>query len=358
MGEVYLAEDTKLDRKVAIKILPATLAGNSDRMRRFVQEAKAASALNHPNIITIYEIDETESGHFLATEFIDGATLRERIRKASIKPGEVLDVAAQIASALSAAHAAGIVHRDIKPENIMMRADGIVKVLDFGLAKLTERLPPDSVDAEAATKALVQTEPGVVLGTTAYMSPEQARGLAVDARTDIFSLGVVIYELVAGRTPFGSATRSDLIAALLVLMIGAVGLSIYLHARNSGTAIESIAVLPFVNQNNDPDSEYLSDGVTESIINSLAQLPNLKVIARSSVFRYKGRQIDLIAAGKELGVRAILTGRVVQRGDNLIISTELVDVGENKQLWGEQYDRKVSDILVVQKEMAKKAWAS
>src|SRR5438445_10637046 len=167
MGEVYLAQDTKLDRKVALKILPATLAGNSDRMRRFVQEAKAASALNHPNIITIYEIDETESGHFLATEFIDGATLRERIRKASIKPGEVLDVAAQIASALSAAHAAGIVHRDVKPENIMMRADGILKVLDFGLAKLTERLPPDSVDAEVATKALVQTEPGWVLGTPA-----------------------------------------------------------------------------------------------------------------------------------------------------------------------------------------------
>src|SRR5437763_3754944 len=215
MGEVYLARDTKLDRKVEIKILPATLAGNSDRMRRFVQAAKAASALNHPNIITIYEIDETESGHFLATEFIDGATLRERIRKASIKPGEVVDVSAQLASALSAAHAAGIVHRDIKPENIMMRADGIVKVLDFGLAKLTERLPPGSVDAEAATKALVQTEPGVVLGTTAYMSPEQARGLTVDARTDIFSLGVVIYELVAGRTPFGGTTRSDLIVALL-----------------------------------------------------------------------------------------------------------------------------------------------
>src|SRR6266568_3202290 len=472
MGEVYLALDTRLDRKVALKILPAEVAAHPDRMKRFVQEAKAASALNHPNIITIYEIDETESGHFIAIEFIEGETLRERMRKASIKPGEVLDVAAQIASALSAAHAAGIVHRDVKPENIMMRADGIVKVLDFGLAKLTERLPPDSVDAEAATKALVQTEPGVVLGTTAYMSPEQARGLAVDARTDMFSLGVVIYELVAGRTPFGGTTRSDLIAALLereppplarfapevpaelerivlkalakdpderfqtakdllidlkrlkqrldvqieiarasapelsggggaeptaareivptapqtdaptalgpssatssaeylvsgikqhklaviaallVLIIGAAGLGIYLHARNTEVTIGSIAVLPFVNQSHDPNSEYLSDGLTESIINSLTQLPNLKVSARSSVFRYKGKDDDPMAVGKELGVSAVLTGRIMQRSDSLTISTELLDVRENKQLWGEQYQRKVSDLLAVERDIA------
>ncbi|HVS82218.1 MAG TPA: serine/threonine-protein kinase [Pyrinomonadaceae bacterium] len=216
MGEVYLAQDTKLDRKVALKILPAEVASNEDRMKRFVQEAKAASALNHPNIITIYEVEQIDSVNFIATEFIDGLTLRARMRNTSpMKLAEVLNAAAQIASALSAAHAAGIVHRDIKPENIMLRRDGIVKVLDFGLAKLTERLPPDSVDAEAATKALVHTEPGVVLGTVAYMSPEQARGMAVDARTDIFSLGVVIYEMVAGQAPFGGATRSDLIVALL-----------------------------------------------------------------------------------------------------------------------------------------------
>jgi eukaryotic-like serine/threonine-protein kinase len=472
MGEVYLAQDTKLDRKVAIKILPATLAGNNDRMRRFVQEAKAASALNHPNIITIYEIDETESGHFLATEFIDGVTLRERIRKASIKPGEVLDVAAQIASALSAAHAAGIVHRDVKPENIMMRADGIVKVLDFGLAKLTERLPPDSVDAEAATKALVQTEPGVVMGTTAYMSPEQARGLAVDARTDIFSLGVVIYELIAGRTPFGGTTRSDLIAALLereppplarfapevpaelerivmkalakdpderfqtakdllidlkrlkqkldvaaeiartsapelsrgggaeptaareivpiapqtdaptafgpssatssaeylvsgikqhklaaaitllLLVIGAVFLSVYLYRRNTEVAIDSIAVLPFVNASDDPDTEYLSDGITESLINSFSQLqPKLRVIPRNTVFRYKGQQLDPQEIGRKLGVRALLTGRVTQHGDNVNIQTELIDVDQESQLWGEQYNRRLSDIMAIQEEI-------
>src|SRR5436853_1693541 len=214
MGEVYLAQDTKLDRKVALKILPADVAAHADRMKRFVQEAKAASALNHPNILTIHEIDQTDSGHFIATEFIDGETLRERLRNAPMKLGEVLDVAAQIASALAAAHAAGIIHRDIKPENVMLRRDGIVKVLDFGLAKLTERLTPDSADAEAATKALVQTEPGVVMGTAIYMSPEQARGLTVDVRTDIFSLGAVLYEMVAGCLPFEGSTSSEVVASI------------------------------------------------------------------------------------------------------------------------------------------------
>src|SRR5713101_606833 len=215
MGEVYLAQDTKLDRKVALKILPAEVAAHPDRMRRFVQEAKTASALNHPGIITIYEIEQIDSVNLIATEFIDGDTLRESVKNGPLKLGEVLEVAIQTASALAAAHAAGIVHRDIKPENIMLRRDGIVKVLDFGLAKLAERPPADSVDTEAKTKGLVQTEPGVVMGTVAYMSPEQARGLAVDARTDIFSLGVVIYEMVAGQAPFGGTTRSDLIVALL-----------------------------------------------------------------------------------------------------------------------------------------------
>src|SRR5256884_2152408 len=215
MGEVYLAQDTRLDRKVALKILPVEVAAHPDRMKRFLQEAKTVSALNHPNIITIYEIEHIDSVNFIATEFIDGETLRQRLKNAPVKLGEVLDVATQIASALSAAHAAGIVHRDVKPENIMLRTDGIVKVLDFGLAKLTERLSPDSVDTEAATKALVQTEPGVVLGTVAYMSPEQARGLVVDARTDIFSLGVVIYEMVAGKTPFAGSSGNEIISAIL-----------------------------------------------------------------------------------------------------------------------------------------------
>ena len=215
MGEVYLAQDTKLDRKVALKILPAELAANRDRMRRFVQEAKAASALNHPNIITIYEIDETESGHIIATEFIDGETLRERALKAPLKLAEWLEIAIQIAGALAAAHAAGIVHRDIKPENVMIRTDGIVKVLDFGLAKLTTPLSIDSIDNEAPTRPNVNTDPGMVMGTALYMSPEQARGLSIDARTDIFSLGIVLYEMVAGRLPFDGSNRNEIMASVL-----------------------------------------------------------------------------------------------------------------------------------------------
>ncbi len=214
MGEVYLAEDTKLHRKVALKVLPPEVGSNQDRMRRFVQEAQAASALNHPNIITIHEIDQTDSGHFIATEFIDGQTLREHMRTAPMKLGEVLDVAAQIASALSAAHAAGIIHRDIKPENIMVRRDGVVKVLDFGLAKLTID-DSATIDTEAPTKTLFKTDPGTVVGTVVYMSPEQARGMPVDARTDIFSLGVVLYEMVAGCLPFAGSTLSEVMASIL-----------------------------------------------------------------------------------------------------------------------------------------------
>src|SRR5438094_4680317 len=215
MGEVYLAHDTKLDRKVALKILPAEIAGDRNRMNRFVQEAKAASALNHPNIITIHEIDQTDSAHFIAMEFIDGETLRERLSGAPMKLSEVLDVAIQTSSAFSAAHAVGIVHRDIKPENIMLRSDGIVKVLDFGLAKLTEQVSSELIDTEAPTRFAFNTEPGVVMGTALYMSPEQARGQQVDARTDIFSLGVLIYEMVAGRLPFEGSNTNEILASIL-----------------------------------------------------------------------------------------------------------------------------------------------
>jgi len=477
MGEVYLAQDTKLERTVALKILPAEVAADRNRMNRFVQEAKAASALNHPNIITIFEIEQVDSVSFIATEFIDGETLRERLRSEPMKLGEVLDVAIQSGSALSAAHAASIVHRDIKPENIMLRRDGIVKVLDFGLAKLSEPRPARiaggfKIDTEAPTRVAVHTEPGAVMGTAFYMSPEQARGLEVDVGTDIFSLGVVIYEMVGGRLPFVGSNQNEIVASILsdkeapplaryaqevpaelerivakalrksrderyqtvkdllldlktlkqelefqaklersapsravgsaaalsgaqssaainrsfastvevrpapvtssaeylvtgikqhklaaavavvLLVIAGVGLAFYLRAGNPEVAIESIAVLPFVNQNNDPSTEYLSDGLTESIINSLTQVSNLKVIARSSVFRYKGKQTDPITVANELGVRAVLTGRIMQRGDSLTVSAELIDARDNKQLWGERYERKVSDLLSVQRDIA------
>ncbi len=214
MGEVYLAQDTKLGRRVALKVLPAGVASDERRTQRFVQEAQAASALNHPNIITIHEIEEIDSTLYIATEFIEGETLRQRAARARLTIPESLDVAIQIASALSAAHEAGIVHRDIKPENVMLRRDGIVKVLDFGLAKLAE-LQPSGVDTEAPTKAIVNTEPGTVMGTAAYMSPEQARGLETDARTDIWSLGCVLYETVTGRRPFEGETATDVIAAII-----------------------------------------------------------------------------------------------------------------------------------------------
>jgi serine/threonine protein kinase/Tfp pilus assembly protein PilF len=463
MGEVYLAQDTKLDRKVALKILPAEVAADRSRMSRFVQEAKTASALNHPNILTIYEIDQADSIYFIATEFIDGVTLRERIRKASMKLGEVLDVAIQTASALSAAHAAGIVHRDIKPENIMLRRDGIVKVLDFGLAKLTERLAPDSVDTEAPTS--FKTDPGTVVGTAVYMSPEQARGMPVDARTDIFSLGIVLYEMVAGCLPFAGSTSSEVLAAILsdkepqplarysrevpaelerlvakalrknrdqryqtvqdllldlqslkqeleferklerslppttksvadaseqaegqtvmesatrptvsergrtsatklnrrsaviavvaLFVIASAAGAYFYFLRAHGGAIDSVAVMPFVNESGNAEVEYLSDGMTETLISSLSQLPNLSVKARSTVFRYKGKETNPKAIGKELNVQAILNGRVVQRGERLTLSLELIDAQTENVIWSDKYDRKQTDLVSLQNEIAR-----
>jgi serine/threonine protein kinase/TolB-like protein len=471
MGEVYLAEDTRLNRNVALKLLPAEFTQDEERLRRFAQEAKAVSALNHPNILTIHDIGQSGAIHFMATEHVEGETLRDRLRRTPITITEALDIAAQIAGALSAAHQAGIIHRDIKPENVMLRPDGIVKVLDFGLAKLTEPRAL-STDTAAPTIAKANTDPVKILGTVNYMSPEQARGKPVDARSDLFSLGVVIYEMVAGRAPFEGETASDLIAAILKteppplvkhspdappelerivtkalskdkeeryqtakdllidlkrlrrqidvdaeverslapesakrsLMVTASGaapatasamtapsttlparqtssaeylitgikqhkvavlvvlalivggvfvMTRYWHATNTEVAIESIAVLPFDNQSRDPDADYLSDGITESIINNLTQLPSLRVIARSTVFRYKGKAADPMAIGKELGVRAVLVGRLLQRGDGLIISTELVDVRDNKQVWGEQYNRKMTDLLALQSDIAR-----
>jgi eukaryotic-like serine/threonine-protein kinase len=469
MGQVYLAHDTELDRPVAIKLLTESVAADSQRLQRFVQEAKAASALNHPHILTIYEIGNFEGTRFIATEFIDGETLRERM-KARMKLSDALEFSIQTAGALAAAHTAGIIHRDIKPENIMVRRDGYVKVLDFGLAKLSA--PEGSAtDPEAATRAMVNTGAGTVMGTANYMSPEQAKGTSVDARSDIWSLGAVLYEMVGGRVPFPGETPTETISLILqrdavpltrltpdvpaelerivtkaltkdreeryqtmkdllidlralkrklevdaeidrtvapqlrsgfatssggpstvsgtaapltatssvpaassaeyiatgikrhklivaaaigVIVVGAVLGWWYWHARNSEVAVDSIAVLPFQNQSGNPGDEWLADGVTESIINSLTQLPNLRVIARSSVFRYKGKDSDPFVVGKELGVRAVLVGRMMQRGDTVTVSTELVDVRDNKQLWGEQYDQKVSDMITLPRDIASK----
>ncbi|MDQ2920851.1 MAG: serine/threonine-protein kinase, partial [Acidobacteriota bacterium] len=462
MGEVYLAQDSRLGRKVALKMLPDYFTRDDERVRRFQQEARAASALNHPNIITIYEIGQIDSRHFIATEFIEGETLRQRMARTRMKIGEVLEVATQVAGALTAAHQAGIAHRDIKPGNIMLRPDGVVKVLDFGLAKLTEQ---KGDDLEAAT--LVNTKQGIVMGTAHYMSPEQARGQKIDARTDLFSLGAVLYEMVAGGVPFEGETMMDVLASILekepppltrhlpeapkelqrivikalrkhvdgryqtskdmladlkslkeemefeaklesstapdsidrvaaassdrqamvgpaqklarqtgkissaeyligeikrhravvaavvaILVIAAAAI-VYSSLAGRGETIDSVAVLPFVNASSDENAEYLSDGITESIIYNLSQLPNLKVMSRSSVFRYKGKETDPQLVGRELSVRAVMTGRVIQRGDGLMISAELVDARDNRLLWGQQYNRKMTDILAVQGEISR-----
>ena len=463
MGEVYLATDTTLNRRVALKILNADVDVESERMRRFVQEAKAASALNHPNIITIHEIGAAENRHFIATEYIEGETLHRRLRGEPMSLKSVLDAVIQIASALQAAHEANIIHRDIKPENVMLRPDGLIKVVDFGIAKVTEPLTPAEVDSEAATLLEPEhTSPGTIIGTASYMSPEQARGLTVDARTDIFSLGVILYEMLTGRKPFAGETSMDSLVSLLqkepapirdampdvpaeierivskqlrkncderyqtvrdllvdlkesrkelefqdklklraparrathsqstaetptaiarttsstgsfvrevgkrkvmvagliaVLLLASVAI-IYRLSRNrssismADTPIDSIAVLPFQNKNTDPETEYLSEGLSESLIYGLSQLPNLKVSPPSSVSRYTGKDIDPVAIGTNLGVNAVTTGRFAQHGDDLTISVELVDVRNNKLLWGGHYDRKLADLISTQREIA------
>jgi serine/threonine-protein kinase len=468
MGEVYLAQDTKLDRKVALKILPAELASNQDRMRRFTQEARAAAALNHPNIAHIYEVDESEGTSFIAMEFIDGFTLRELIHGKPTEMSKLLRYLQHVAEGLAKAHGAGIVHRDLKPDNVMVTREGHAKILDFGLAKLVE---PQSASgqrsdglSEVATALMRQhSTPGAVLGTVGYMSPEQAQGKTeeIDHRSDIFAFGCILYEAVTGHKAFAgndaidtlnkiireeprpvsgfapetpnhlqriirrclakdrddryqtikdvaielrdlrhelardggieatvpsggrteptaasvlsaatagqaaslssaeyivSGIRQHKLAAAivllaLILMVG--GVAWYRHAATTEVAIESIAVFPFQNKSTEPDTEYLADGLTESLIYRLSQLPNLKVSPTSSVFHYKGKEIDPVKAGQELGVNAVLSGRIVQRGENLTISAELTDVRYNKLLWGEQYERKMSELLSTQREIAR-----
>ena len=476
MGEVYLAQDTsELGRTVALKILPAEVAKDKDRLQRFTQEARTVSNLNHPNILTVHEFGRTDSASFIATEYVDGVTLREHLSKRRLKLVDVLDMAIQIVGALNAAHEAGVTHRDLKPENVMVRKDHIVKVLDFGLAKLSGLSavaggPKSEESEDAATKVLVKTEPGLVMGTVSYMSPEQSVGQGVDQRTDIWSAGVVLYEMIAGSIPFPGKdihrqiiaiqetdpvplaqqvegvperleeivakclakdkneryqTAKDLLIdlrnfrrkldvdaeiertvapalrstsagaspstqgaqmtagmtasavqvsttssaeyivtgimqhkvaaaiALVVLVAGGIGALLFLRGRSSDAAIKSIAVLPFVNQSGNADVEYLSDGMTETLISSLSQLPNLNVKARSSVFRYKGKDIDPKTVGKELGVQAVLNGRVMQRGDQLTLSLELIDTSTENVIWSEQYNRKQSDLVSLQSEIAR-----
>ncbi len=396
MGEVYLAQDTQLRRPVALKLLPADLIENKDRLLRFEQEAYAASALNHPNILTIYEIGQSDDIRFIAAEFVEGETLRQRMTNTQMELSEVLDTAIQLASALAAAHQAGIVHRDIKPENIMVRKDGYIKVLDFGLAKLAENQGLAS-DPEAETIRLVKTEPGAVVGTVSYMSPEQARGSIVDGRTDIWSLGVVIYEMIARTMPFEGLTGNDVIASILKteplpLSRFATGAPIELQRivrkalrkdrdercqsardmlldlknlrleididrqgeRASPQEVSSVAILPFRNLTGDSTVNFYEFSLADAVITELVRLRSLVVRPSSAIAKYLGNRKDPIEAGRELKVNAVLAASFLHTAGRVRVTAQLLDVTNGDVLWGDRIDSHESDIIAVQDIIAQR----
>ncbi|HEX6127176.1 MAG TPA: protein kinase [Pyrinomonadaceae bacterium] len=458
MGDVWLAEDTRLERKVALKLLPAEVASNPERLQRFLREARATASLNHPNIAHIYEIGQSGETHFIAMEFVEGMTLSRYLITNRPELATILKIFEGVAEGLAKAHASGILHRDLKPDNIMVTQDGLVKVLDFGLAKLISR--PETDVSQTPDSGI--TTPGAIMGTPSYMSPEQARGRTseIDSRSDIFAFGCVLFEALTGvkafrgedpvdtlikivRDPAPSMTainpalphdlqrivrlclekdpddrfqsikdvaielrdvRRELsnptgiaetipilherygkrlsaltdpddtqrvtndsavatlrfprsligpVALLLVGAVAALAIWYYLGPTIPTAQIGSIAVMPFENATGNAEIEYISDGLTEGLINSLSRLPDLSVKARSSVFRYKGKGVEVQRVGTELGVQAVLNGRLQQRGDDLLLSIDLVDAATGNQIWGEKYERKVEELSVLENEIAR-----
>ncbi len=360
MGVVYRAEDTRLGRQVALKFLPPERVADPDRKRRFIREARAASALNHPSIITIHEIAEEGGADFIVMEHVSGRTLSQVVAGKPLPVKETLGYAAQIADALIAAHRAGIIHRDLKPGNVMVTDDGRAKVLDFGLAKLRELAPPGT-----------ESTLTLVVGTAAYMAPEQAEGQAVDARSDIYSFGAVLYEMLAGRRAFASMGREEPaplsgvspdLQRIVARCLRRSPAERFQTAAELKAALErtgqeacstpSIAVLPFANLSADKENEYFSDGLTEELINALAQLEGLRVVSRTSVFRFKGAAEDVRDIGRKLQVAAVLEGTVRRAGSRLRVTAQLIDVADGYHLWSRRFDREMKDAFEVQDELA------